>query len=341
MNNNLYLREELIRKAIEAFKKSFDVTANRLDIGSDYDVIEMIFTFNENVYRKIFEVETNKSARSVVGQLALKQKQSPKKMLLIADFVSPAIADLLREQEISFLDTSGNAFFNEPEFYIFISSRQKEAGVIIPKPHLIFRARGLGLLFVLLSIPNAENKTYRELAELSGVSLGTVSEIMTNLTREFYLIDQSHKKLLVRKDELLKRWIQGYAETLRPRLFLGRFQSPSSQWWRSINFRGQSCWGSETAASLMTNYLEPVQTTIYTEILPIELQLQLQLVHRVELKDNPKGNLEVLKKFWNFDNENPIAPPLLVYADLVATADARNLEVAQMIYDQHLAQLVQ
>lgn len=45
-------------------------------------------------------------------------------------------------------------------------------------------------------------------------------------------------------------------------------------------------------------------------------------------------------KFWNFPTKPDIAPPLLVYADLVATAEPRNLEVAKMIYDEHIIKLI-
>ncbi|MCK5356795.1 MAG: hypothetical protein KAJ48_00235, partial [Elusimicrobiales bacterium] len=44
--------------------------------------------------------------------------------------------------------------------------------------------------------------------------------------------------------------------------------------------------------------------------------------------------------FWNFnfDNEEKqIVPPLLVYADLMATKDPRNHEVAKIIYEQYIA----
>ncbi len=338
MNNNLNLREELIRKAIEAFGKHFDITANRLGIGSEDPEIEIVFTFNGKQFRKIFNVETNKPVRSVIGQLILKQKQLQKKVLLVTDFVPPAIADLLREQGISFLDTNGNAFFDEPEFYIFISSRQKETSVVIPKSNIIFQSSGLRLLFVLLSIPNSEGKTYRELAELSGISLGSVNEIMANLIREFYLVEQGKGRLLLRKEELMKRWVQGYSETLRPKLRSIRFQTSFLDWWKSVDLtKAKAFWGGEVAAEMMTDYLVPFKFMLYSKNFILTHKYLLQS----GLKRNSESNVSVLEKFWNFNQEDIITPPLLVYADLVATADARNLEVAQMIYDEHLARLVE
>lgn len=338
MSRNLNLRDELIRKAIESFKKSFNITANRLGIGSEDEEIEIIFTLNGNTFRKFFDVETNKPNRSVIGQLLLKQAHLQKKVILITDFVPPSLADLLREQGISFLDVSGNAFFNEPEFYIFISNRQKEANLIIPKPNIMFQASGLRLLFVLLSIPNSENKTYRELAELALISLGSVNEIIANLIREFYLIEKGKGRLLIRKDELMKRWVQGYAETLRPKLRSIRFQTSSLDWWKSADLeKAKAFWGGEVAADILTDYLVPLKFILYAKNFIFTHKYLMQC----GLKRDSEGDVLLLERFWNFNQEDIITPPLLVYADLVATAEARNLEVAQMIYDEQLAQLVE
>jgi hypothetical protein len=48
---------------------------------------------------------------------------------------------------------------------------------------------------------------------------------------------------------------------------------------------------------------------------------------------------EILKAFWNLpDNEQyaNVVPPLLAYADLMATGEGRNLETARLIYDKFL-----
>ena len=159
---------------------------------------------------------------------------------------------------------------------------------------------------------------------------------MSNLIREFYLIEQGKGRLLIRKDELLKRWVQGYAETLRPKQILSRFRASSWGWWKTADLTlANACWGGEVAANLMTRYLEPSQTMFYVKQFPPILMRQLGL------QSDSQGEIVMLQRFWNFDKDNIIAPPLLVYADLVATAEARNLEVAQMIYDEHLARLVE
>jgi hypothetical protein len=52
--------------------------------------------------------------------------------------------------------------------------------------------------------------------------------------------------------------------------------------------------------------------------------------------------VEVHRRFWNFPGEpehDNLVPPLLVYADLLATGDARCIETAKMIYETHVARL--
>jgi hypothetical protein len=54
--------------------------------------------------------------------------------------------------------------------------------------------------------------------------------------------------------------------------------------------------------------------------------------------------LELRKPFWGralrVEGRPDTVPPALVYADLLATGDARCIETAQMIYDDHLARLL-
>lgn len=55
------------------------------------------------------------------------------------------------------------------------------------------------------------------------------------------------------------------------------------------------------------------------------------------------GNTEILEMFWHphlVDQPTDIAPPLLAYADLMATADGRNLEAARGIHEGFLEAIV-
>ena len=92
-------------------------------------------------------------------------------------------------------------------------------------------------------------------------------------------------------------------------------------------------WGGEIAAEMLTGYLKPERITIYIEGKPDKLIL----AHRLRPDEN--GEIEILETFWATDEArqpNDAVPPLLVYADLMATTDPRNIETAKLIRDQHL-----
>ena len=93
--------------------------------------------------------------------------------------------------------------------------------------------------------------------------------------------------------------------------------------------------GGEPAAAVLTKHLRPEVVTVYGDAHFTTLARRIQ-----PIKDD-YGNLELVQKFWDFEaptvnKRYPVVPPLLIYADLVATADARNIETAQIIRERFL-----
>jgi hypothetical protein len=95
--------------------------------------------------------------------------------------------------------------------------------------------------------------------------------------------------------------------------------------------------GGEIAAAKLTWHLKPEGYTIYSDHLPGKL------IYKFKFQKDPKGNVEFLTPFWTFGwelAENGLVPPLLIYADLMATGDARAIEAAEIIYDNYLTRLI-
>jgi len=62
-----------------------------------------------------------------------------------------------------------------------------------------------------------------------------------------------------------------------------------------------------------------------------------KLVAAGQMRAAEDGNVEILERFWNFETAKDIpevVPPILVYADRLATHDSRNADAARMIYEQ-------
>lgn len=92
--------------------------------------------------------------------------------------------------------------------------------------------------------------------------------------------------------------------------------------------------GDEVAAEKLTSYLKAGRVTPYVDGKPDRLILANRL------RPDVNGEMEILETFWAMEGPrqcDDIAPALVVYADLMATTDPRNIETANLIRDQHLA----
>jgi hypothetical protein len=268
-------------------------------------------------------------------------KKEHRSVALVSEYVNPSQADKLRQLGIEFFDAAGNASLQQKGLHVFITGRKPQAQQTLGRPARAFNPTGSRLVFVFLCQPGLENKSYREMAKEAGISLGAVNWIMNDLKTLGHLLDLGARgRRLVKKKELLKRWTSAYPEQLRPKLILGRFRTRHAHdWWQQADLPSDTFWGGEVAAKLLTKYLRPETVTIYSESNLPKLQAQYGL------QRDPNGDVELLRRFWKFDHWDEknlqTAPPLLVYADLVSTADDRNLETAEIIYEQYIARLVE
>ena len=207
------------------------------------------------------------------------------------------------------------------------------------KPVRAFQPAGLQLIYTLLCNPGLENKPYRLMADKADIANGAVTLVIRDLKKLGYLLDLGKKgRKLIRKEELLQRWINLYAELLKPKLLIGRYNTDNLDWWKQEKvITKDTLLGGETAAAILTRYLKPQKHTIYTGENHVKLLLQLKL------KTAEDGNVELVKKFWNFDDlfdKDNLVNPVLIYADLIATGDKRNLETAKIIYDKEVIRYI-
>jgi hypothetical protein len=198
--------------------------------------------------------------------------------------------------------------------------------------------RGVSL-YAFLCNPGLENRPYREIAAEADVALGTVGWIMRDLKEMGYLLDMDKGgKKFVDRDKFFALWVTTYPQQLRPKLLLGRFKGEED--WRQNKKLDHEIaqWGGEVAAAKITHYLQPAVATIYTD----RAHLNNFLIDN-RLRKDPAGNIEVLEGFWKptkQTNYEETVHPLLVYADLIATNDQRNINAAKIIYEQHIIRLV-
>jgi hypothetical protein len=305
----------------------------------------------ETELRFYAEVKIN-ITKTGLGMLLLQKDKFPYPILLVTNYVTTQIAEQLKKENIQFIDTAGNAYINKPPLYIFVKGN-KPPDIFL---HLkrAFKPTGLKVIYAFLCNPNLLNKTYRDIAKVADVALGTVGWIIRDLKEMGYLLDMGKRGYkLIRKEDLLTRWLTDYPEKLRPKLLLGRFRGPQDWWQQKTLDLQYAQWGAEVAAAKLTKYLKPQIITIY--ITPQQLTT---LLTENRLKKDPEGDIEILRRFWTqtlflweYKGEKLPVPmemgrpvledvvnPILIYADLMATGDQRNIETAKVIYEQYLIQ---
>lgn len=257
--------------------------------------------------------------------------------MIITEYVNPVMAERLRDHEIAFIDLAGNAYVNLPPVFIYIKGNKPEETLPAQTRNRAFQGTGLKMIFALINNPALVNAPYRDIAKTAKVALGTVGWVFKDLRDAGYLVDMGKRgKRIKNKKQLIERWVTAYPEVLKPKITRGHYTAKDYDWWQNIDIREykNACWGGEVAAAKMTRHLKPELITVYTPEPPGKLLI------RNKLKKDPAGEIEILDVFWNIDlfqAQEGLAPPLLVYADLIATGDARNLETAKLIYERDIA----
>jgi len=259
-------------------------------------------------------------------------------MILFAPYVSPEMAALLVARGINFVDRAGNCHVDLGGRYVaHVEGRKLRQRADVPGGT---RAPGFRLIFALLVEPDLLNAPAREVARASGVSLGTVSNVLRRLEHDRVVVRTKSKRHLVRQDDLIERWIAGYAETLRPQLLAGRFATPDqdpptleNRVSTVLGKRMTWAWGGAAAAFRLTRHYRSDETVLHVADAPSDLPKRLGAIpHRA-------GRLILLGVPGPLafrGQASQTVHPLLVYTELVLTGSDRAREAASDLRERFL-----
>ncbi|MFO7897241.1 MAG: type IV toxin-antitoxin system AbiEi family antitoxin [Candidatus Cloacimonadales bacterium] len=331
-------KQELISKAINYIQAYIKTDALKINIlNKSNDNIDSFMkvkylNYNEITYRlKIKNNITN------LQQIKLLKETNDKNSLIICRGLTKAISEKMIKNKIQFMDLFGNIYL-ENKFFLIYST-----GKIIPpdKTKLsagrAFSKTGLKTTFQFILDPTLVNKNYRTISEIVNVSLGSLKWIFQHLKNEDLLLSSCHRqRILHNKPELMNKWIPAYKEKLRPTLIIGRYRFAKNlalnNWTNLLDNMEETFWGCEPAVALLDNYLKPEIFTIYSN------KPEHELIKSLKLIPDEKGNIEILRTFWNLSYFNyeqaqidKVVPRFLVYADLINSGISRNLEAAELL----------
>ena len=332
------VEKEILKAARDAFERQTGVKLELINKAPDQKRLRLHIPEAKALDIKII----TKATGLAYAALLYGDRQQGQGQIAVFNQTTAEMADTLRGNDIQFIDAAGNGYINQPPVYLFVKGNKAKLEIKAPTVNRVFKQTGLRVLYALLCNPGMENDTYRTIAAKTGVALGMVNWVFKDLNELGFILEtgtgRAKKIRLINKEKLLERWLNAYTEQLRPKLLLGRYRGTDG-WWQNAQLKPeQALWGGETAAAKLTDYLKPQEITVY-----LDKDNTAAVLIPNRLKKDPAGDVELVARFWQPDTIPPngdMVHPLLVYADLMATGNQRNMETARIIYAEHIIQLI-
>jgi hypothetical protein len=252
-------------------------------------------------------------------------------LMLVAAKLYPAIKEKLIEAGVDWLDGAGNIYLKEGDTIIWIDHHTTTPDKQIK--NRAFTKTGLKVLFLFLHDEAWLNRTYREIAEAAGVALGGIKYVLNGLKEHDFMLTRNKKELkLKNREKLMDQWLTAFGDELKPKIAQGRYRFVNHgdmHKWNELQLPGETVWGGEPAADLITHNLKPKEFILYTNTSRAELMKELKLA------PDREGIVEVRTPYWNIDPEHPnVAPMLTIYTDLMLTGDPRNANIAKTLCEK-------
>lgn len=282
-----------------------------------------------------YYVEFKKEIREYQLQKLFKVADENNPFMIIAENLFPKIKKALVEHGIAYIEANGNMNIEADNILLKVEGKPKN-NLQQHKHGRAFTKAGLKVLLMFLANETDINDTHREIAKNAGIAHGNVKHILDGLLEDGFALPINNKELkLTNREQLLQKWITAYTEKLKPAIKIGnfKFNNPNDflEWKRITLAKNQTLWGGEPAGNIYTEFLQPEYLTIYT------LEKKAELMKNYRLIPDQEGNVIVYEKFWKLMDPNVnVVPPIIAYADLLATGKKRCLETAQKIYEQHI-----
>ncbi len=263
------------------------------------------------------------------------------RILFVTVNATPKMLELAKLPDVNVLDCAGNFNIqyqqkNENIVLMLANKGEKAVEDTTAKAYPIFLEKGLKVIFYLLLYKQNVGRPYRKIMDATGVAIGTVKNVIDGLIYQQFVRVEKNKRFLTNTDRLLTLWATNYGLNLKPRLFQARFafrDEEKRRNWKHLKLPSGMLWGGETAGALKDGFITPGEFTIYADVPAATLMKTGAVV------PNADGEIAVYRKFWTGEDTNTV-PAILIYADLMDTANGRCIEAAQKIKKNELKYLL-
>lgn len=263
------------------------------------------------------------------------------RILFITVNATPKMLELAKIPDINILDCAGNfniqyQLKNGNIVLMLANKGEKPVEDTTAKAYPIFLEKGLKVIFYLLLDKQNVARPYREIMDATGVAIGTVKNVIDGLIYQQFVRVEKNKRFLTNTDRLLMLWATNYGLNLKPKLFQTRFAFRDEERrrnWKHLELPDGMLWGGEPAAALNDGFIAPGEFTVYADVPAATLMKTGAVV------PDAYGEIAVYQKFWKGTDAKTV-PALLIYADMMDTANGRCIEAAQKIKENELKYLL-
>ncbi len=273
------------------------------------------------------------------------------RLLLLAPYIRSEQGKVLVKEGIDYLDLQGNVHLDAGTQYIHVEGKRP------PKPlfpsRLPLSKAWVKTTMVLLIAPSALQAPIRTIAELAGVSTGTVSTVLKDLQGRGFITGSRGRRRFVDPGNIVSIWVNAYCTQLRPKMTERHLQlrvTEKSEVWQTLEHSLHEGLGiapihwaltGADAAELLNGHYHAEDTEIYVgSIAPFDNR---EFYNTLGAQPARRGNLTVIEvlesgAIWAATKVEgiPLAPPLLVYAELKYRGTDQALEAANMILPKML-----
>lgn len=336
--------ERLIECGLDYLRAIPFVEAVKWKPGRDEEESEIRIKLSRSEANFVIKVKNVHLSHSLLNAFlaeAKKDREHPR--LLIANHITREAAQELISAGVAFVDSAGNA-------HLSIGKDHNWTSLGRPNPHRSAEPKGITasrvqLLFLFATFPETLRWPLRKVSELAGVGKSAVAIGRKQLEQQGTISQGKAAKILLSSEELKDRLLRDYIEVLRPKLVLGRFRFidkspeeflrrlPSAATENNFNYVLTGSW----AAELKNPFYRTNSVSLYAEEKILSKTQQLKLLKTSD------GPLTVLRIFGSILFHEKlaghfIAPPWLVYCEMMSLPDSRAHEAAQLFWERCLSQ---
>lgn len=267
--------------------------------------------------------------------------------LLVAPAISPQRQEILRKQEINYLDLIGNAWIRAPSCYIDRQSKKRNAFRMreVPSP---FSDKSSLILRIIMEDPE-KYWGNNEIADIAHINAGWVSQVCRRLEELRYVVRSANRKLRIfRPQDVLEDWVEYYRLRKQKKYC---FSLPANVP-QAVMEKIKGCkalkefnWllSFHAGASILAPYASYREVHVYSEGLPASVDVWKNQLGLEEAAP-AESNLILVEPYYSAShrhgmrhvNSYPVVSDIQLYLDL-RTYPVRGEEQARHLFEKRIA----